>query len=139
MTLFISLNRLNRNYLAALTSILQKVDLTPGNWSLLQYLHTHQTATSSQLAEYWEVEKPTVSANVKALLKRNYITVTSGQDKREKQLMLTTSGQDVFSAISEEVFAFQAKLLGNLTPEMHDTFVKAIQEMELELRGMRNE
>ena len=139
MTLFISLNRLNRNYLSALTSILQKVDLTPGNWSLLQYLHINQTATSSQLAEYWEVEKPTVSANVKTLLKRNYITVTSGQDKREKQLMLTTSGEDVFSAISEEVFAFQAKLLGNLTPEMQETFVKAIQEMELELRGLRNE
>ncbi len=139
MSLFIAINRLNRNYLAALTSILQKVDLTPPNWALLQHLHTHQTATSSQIAEYWDVEKPSVSANVKSLLKRNYITITSGQDKREKQLILTTSGQDMFNTISVEVYALQAQILGNLTPEMHEVFVKGIHSIDSELRGMRNE
>ena len=76
---------------------------------------------------------------VKSLLQRNYITITSGQDKREKQLILTTSGQDVFSAISKEVYALQAKILSKLTPEMHEAFETGIHAIDSELRGMRNE
>ena len=140
MSLFLTINRFNRLYMNELTNILSHYGLTPANWSLLHYLQENEFATASQLATYWQVEKPTVSANIKSLISRKLITAVSGEDKREKKLKLTTAGIDLTVNSTSDVKAFQAKLLeGFVSTEQATQMENAILQMELMIRGIKDE
>ena len=135
MNLFLQIHRFHRNYMARLTTMLVPHGLTPGNWSLLQFLHEHKSATSSQLAAHWDVEKPTVSSNVKQMLALGLITVTPGEDKREKKLTLTNHGIKVHEKLSQEIVAMQRNVLRDVPPAVRTQVEQALAAMEQSLKG----
>ena len=135
MNLFLQIHRFHRNYMARLTTMLVPHGLTPGNWSLLQFLHEHKSATSSQLAAYWDVEKPTVSSNVKQMLALGLITIIPGEDKREKKLALTENGSTLHEKLSQEIVAMQRSVLRDVPPAVRTQMEQALTVMEQSLKG----
>ncbi|MGN7940828.1 MarR family transcriptional regulator [Virgibacillus sp. 6R] len=117
MNIFSLINRLNRRYLSGLTVKLSPFGLTPANWSLLDYLVQNGQVTSIQIATYWDIEKPTVSANVKQLIKLGLIETIPGKDKREKQLILTEKGHLLMNEVSPIISKFQDDFLSNFQKE----------------------
>ena len=130
MTFFLQLHRFHKRYMQRLTSMLAGHELSNANWSLMQYLANEELATMSQIAKYWDVEKPTVSANVKTLTKRELIQLKQGNDRREKYISLTEKGEKLYENISPEIKFLQDQLLNNLTDEQHELFKKALSDME---------
>ena len=126
MNLFLQIHRFHRNYMARLTTMLVPDGLTPGNWSLLQFLHEHESATSSQLAAHWDVEKPTVSGNVKQMLALDLIAVMPGEDKREKKLALTENGSMLYEKLSTEIAAMQERILQDVPPTVRTQLEQAL-------------
>ena len=135
MNLFLQIHRFHRNYMARLTSILVPHGLTPGNWSLLQFLHEHTNATSSQLAAYWDVEKPTVSSNVKQMLALDLIAVIPSEDKREKKLAMTKEGGILYEKLSPEIVGMQQDILHDVPPAVRTQMEHALAVMEQSLKG----
>lgn len=117
MNIFSLINRINRQYLAGLAARLNPFGLTPANWALLDYLIKNGSATSIQVATYWGMEKPSVSANVKQLLKLELISADQGKDRREKQLVLTRKGETLVHEVAPIIREYQEKLLTSV-PEM---------------------
>lgn len=130
MTFFLQLHRFHKRYMQRLTNILAVHELSNANWSLMQYLANEELATMSQIAKYWDVEKPTVSANVKTLTKRELIQMKQGNDRREKYISLTEKGEKLYENISPEIIFLQNRLLNNLSDEQQKLFEKALSEME---------
>lgn len=130
MTFFLQLHRFHKRYMQRLTSMLAGHELSNANWSLMQYLANEELATLSQIAKYWDVEKPTVSANVKTLTKRELIQLKQGNDRREKYISLTEKGEKLYENISPEIKFLQDQLLNNLTDEQQELFKKALSDME---------
>ncbi|MFL0580948.1 MarR family winged helix-turn-helix transcriptional regulator [Solibacillus silvestris] len=130
MTFFLQLHRFHKRYMQRLTSVLAGHELSNANWSLMQYLANEELATMSQIAKYWDVEKPTVSANVKTLTKRELIQLKQGNDRREKYISLTEKGKRLYENISPEIKFLQDQLLNNLTDEQQELFKKALSDME---------
>lgn len=130
MTFFLQLHRFHKRYMQRLTNILAVHELSNANWSLMQYLANEELATMSQIAKYWDVEKPTVSANVKTLTKRELIQMKQGNDRREKYISLTEKGEKLYENISPEIIFLQNQLLNNLSGEQQKLFEKALSEME---------
>ncbi len=135
MKLFLQIHRFHRNYMARLTTMLVPYGLTPGNWSLLQFLHEHESATSSQLAAHWDVEKPTVSTNVKQILALDLITIIPGEDKREKKLVLTKNGSTLYEKLSQEIAVMQENILRDVSPAVRMQMEQALAVMEQSLKG----
>ena len=135
MKLFLQIHRFHRNYMARLTTILVPYGLTPGNWSLLQFLHEHESATSSQLAAHWDVEKPTVSTNVKQMLALDLIAVIPSEDKREKKLVLTKNGSTLYEKLSQEIAVMQENILRDVLPAVRMQMEQALAVMEQSLKG----
>lgn len=135
MKLFLQIHRFHRNYMARLTTMLVPHGLTPGNWSLLQFLHEHESATSSQLATHWDVEKPTVSGNVKQMLALDLIAVIPGEDKREKKLVLTENGSTLYEKLSQEIAMMQENVLCDVPPAVRTQMEQALAAMEQSLKG----
>lgn len=134
MPLFLLIHRFHRRYMTKLTSLLAPYELTPANWSLLHYLHINEMVTTSKLAQYWDVEKPTVSANVKALIQRGLIEATPGEDKREKKLMLTNSGKEYHDNIFPQIQSMQQALLSDIPEETRIQFEQFLLSMEATLK-----
>lgn len=130
MTFFLQMHRFHKRYMQCLTNMLAVHELSNSNWSLLQYLANEELTTMSQIAKYWDVEKPTVSANVKALTKRELIQMKQGNDKREKYISLTEKGERLYENISPEIKFLQNQLLSNLTEEQQELFQNALADME---------
>ena len=130
MTFFLQLHRFHKRYMQRLTNILAVHELSNANWSLMQYLANEELATMSQIAKYWDVEKPTVSANVKTLTKRELIQMKQGSDRREKYISLTEKGEKLYENISPEIKFLQNQLLNNLSDEQQELFEKALSDME---------
>ncbi|MEK5079107.1 winged helix DNA-binding protein [Solibacillus sp. FSL W7-1436] len=130
MTFFLQLHRFHKRYMQSLTNILASHELSNANWSLMQYLANEELATMSQIAKYWDVEKPTVSANVKTLTKRELIQMKQGNDRREKYISLTEKGERLYENISPEIKFLQNQLLKNLSDEQKELFEKALSDME---------
>lgn len=138
LKVFLQIHRFHRNYMARLTTMLVPHKLTPGNWSLLQFLHAHKTATSSQLAAHWDVEKPTVSSNVKQMLALELIAVVPGEDKREKNLVLTAKGMALYESLSEEVLTMQESILRDIPPVVRTQMEQVLTVMEDSLKEARS-
>ena len=130
MTFFLQLHRFHKRYMQRLTNILAVHELSNANWSLMQYLANEELATMSQIAKYWDVEKPTVSANVKTLTKLEIIQMKQGNDRREKYISLTEKGERLYENISPEIKFLQNQLLNNLSDEQQELFEKALSDME---------
>ncbi|MEK5183834.1 winged helix DNA-binding protein [Solibacillus sp. FSL R5-0691] len=130
MTFFLQLHRFHKRYMQRLTNILAVHELSNANWSLMQYLANEDLATMSQIAKYWDVEKPTVSANVKTLTKLEIIQMKQGNDRREKYISLTEKGERLYENISPEIKFLQNQLLNNLSDEQQELFEKALSDME---------
>lgn len=130
MTFFLQLHRFHKRYMQRLTNILAVHELSNANWSLMQYLANEELATMSQIAKYWDVEKPTVSANIKTLTKLEIIQMKQGNDRREKYISLTEKGERLYENISPEIKFLQNQLLNNLSDEQQELFEKALSDME---------
>lgn len=130
MTFFLQLHRFHKRYMQRLTNILAVHELSNANWSLMQYLANEELATMSQIAKYWDVEKPTVSANIKTLTKLEIIQMKQGNDRREKYISLTEKGEKLYENISPEIKFLQNQLLNNLSDEQQELFEKALSDME---------
>ncbi|MGE7983110.1 MarR family winged helix-turn-helix transcriptional regulator [Solibacillus sp. NPDC093137] len=130
MTFFLQLHRFHKRYTQRLTNILAVHELSNANWSLMHYLANEEQATMSQIAKYWDVEKPTVSANVKTLTKQELIQMKQGNDRREKYISLTEKGERLYKNISPEIKFLQNQLLNNLSDEQQELFEKALSDME---------
>lgn len=130
MTFFLQMHRFHKRYTQHLTNMLAAHELSNANWSLMQFLANEEVATMSQIAKYWDVEKPTVSANVKTLTKRELIQMKQGNDRREKYISLTEKGEKLYENISPEIKFLQNQLLSNLTDEQQEIFQKALSNME---------
>lgn len=130
MTFFLQLHRFHKRFMQSLTNILASHELSNANWSLMHYLANEEEATMSQIAKYWDVEKPTVSANVKTLTKRELIQMKQGNDRREKYISLTEKGERLYENISPEIKFLQNQLLSNLSDEQQKLFEKALSDME---------
>ncbi|MEK4384628.1 winged helix DNA-binding protein [Solibacillus sp. FSL W7-1464] len=130
MTFFLQLHRFHKRYMQRLTNILAGYELSNANWSLMQYLANEELATMSQIAKYWDVEKPTVSANVKTLTKLEIIQMKQGNDRREKYISLTEKGERLYKNISPEIKFLQNQLLNNLSEEQQELFEKVLSDME---------
>lgn len=135
LSFFLHIHRFQKRYNAALAAILAPYQLSNSNWSLLHYTATHDKTTLSQMAQYWDVEKPTVSANVKALVQMKVLLAEQGEDKREKYLQLTAEGERLHTELLPIIDEFKAQLLKQFPATQQPQFEQALQAMESLLKG----
>lgn len=135
MSFFLQIHRFHKRYTATLTALLIPYQLSTANWSLLHYVATHDKTTLSQMARYWDVEKPTVSANVKTLVQLGLLTAEPGEDKREKYLQLTTEGMCRHQELLPIIADLKAQLLATFPAEQQPLFEQALRSMEDYLKG----
>lgn len=75
--------------------MLAQYGLFSSQWSTLKLLMEEQPLTPADIAVRQHVEKPSITKVLQRLKELNYIEATPGEDKREKWIRLTDSGNEV--------------------------------------------
>ncbi|HEX4510070.1 MAG TPA: MarR family transcriptional regulator [Burkholderiaceae bacterium] len=114
---------------------LRPVGLRITQFSLLRSLGRLGLATTTQLADESALDRTTISRNVKLLIESGWVDVAEGgDDKRERFLSLTRSGQKAiarampcFQKAQEAVERTSQRSLGGTTS---DRLLKALIELQ---------
>lgn len=97
-------------------------------WRVLFHLGQHGEMTATDIGRISKIHKTKISRAVAALQKRRYLQrATNVQDRRIDFLKLTSHGGCVFAELAEIAEAYNAKLLGQFTPEEQTALLKSLQ------------
>ncbi|MBO1198099.1 MarR family transcriptional regulator [Staphylococcus simiae] len=97
-----------RPYLKLAEPILEKHQIYYGQWLILRDIAKHQPTTLVEISHRRAIEKPTARKTIKALIDYGYLNVDSSKaDKRQKLLSLSISGQDLYTAVHQDITLLQ--------------------------------
>ncbi|RAT94629.1 MarR family winged helix-turn-helix transcriptional regulator [Brevibacillus sp. Leaf182] len=106
-------------------------------WALIRYLKNNGSATFSDVADYWQVEKPAITPIAQKLAAREIILISSGSDKRQKIMYLSEKGEALHKTIMEATDPFLEEILEGISPEERDAAATILEKiiMNLKRRG----
>ncbi|WP_235617698.1 MarR family winged helix-turn-helix transcriptional regulator [Brevibacillus brevis] len=106
-------------------------------WALIRYLKNNGSATFSDVADYWQVEKPAITPIAQKLAAREIILISSGSDKRQKIMYLSEKGEALHKTIMEATDPFLEEILEGISPEERDAAATVLEKiiMNLKRRG----
>ncbi|UOQ49176.1 MarR family transcriptional regulator [Gracilibacillus caseinilyticus] len=130
MNLFSTIYRLNKWYVIRLQELCSTHDITPVQWLVLHHIDENDNCTSMDIVKEWSVEKPTVSSLVRKLSEQHLIQFTSGKDKRQKYLSLTTEGKTRYEEIAKKVMELQTFVTEPFSDQMVNEWTEQLMIAE---------
>lgn len=122
------------------TKLAQKQGISYGVVQVLYILKLNGAVTQKQMSEICEIPKQTVNSVIKQLKADNYITlISSSEDKREKKVRLTESGEDYTLEVLNPYFKLNEKVCERFGIDLIQRLGKELNslgntlEMEMEL------
>jgi DNA-binding MarR family transcriptional regulator len=96
---------------------LAQYGLFNSQWSIMKLLMQEGAMTPAEIAHRQQVEKPSITKILQRLVEMKYVESTPGQDKREKWIRLTSSGEAVCHDIMNQLASLYEDLLKGSSQE----------------------
>ncbi|WP_436710479.1 MarR family winged helix-turn-helix transcriptional regulator [Brevibacillus formosus] len=103
-------------------------------WALIRYLKTNGPANFSDVADYWQVEKPAITPIAQKLSVRELISILSGADKRQKIMYLSEKGETLHKTIMEATDPFLEELMEGISQEERDAAAIVLEKLIMNLK-----
>lgn len=94
-----------------INTILLPHQLNYSLWQVLYVIQLKQGCTSIDIAEYLNVSKPSIAKRIQALMRLELLEQVDTEDKRQKKLILSAKGIELFQICSEKMDVFEQQLL----------------------------
>lgn len=107
----------NRFYNDQLQNELILHGLSLREWGIILYLFEVSSATFSDVASYWQVEKPSVTPAAQKLVEKGFVYISPGRDKRKKVMLLSEKGVKMYEQIKPIVDLYQKELMDGISQE----------------------
>ncbi|MFH7766162.1 MarR family winged helix-turn-helix transcriptional regulator [Acinetobacter sp. BSP-28] len=120
-----------------INTILLPHQLNYSLWQVLYVIQLKQGCTSINIAEYLNVSKPSIAKRVHALMQLQVLDQVDTEDKRQKKLILSTQGQQLFAACSEKLDLFEQQLLLPLDQAAQNSTLNTLHKLMEHLQEMK--
>ena len=94
--------------------------------ALLYALDDGKPHSQKEICKDWLIPKTTINTNVKELTKAGYITLSRGENKREKAITLTEEGRAFTQKMLKNVYAAEQTAMEQTMQKFSPEFVDAI-------------
>ena len=131
---FSKLKLVSRSYSNQLHQELAPYNITEVQWGLIRYIYESGPSTFTDVAAYWQVEKPSITPIAQKLIEQELIHVLSGKDKRQKVMHLTTKGVEKYDQLKQVIDSFQEEMVEGITSEERGILERAFGELFKSLR-----
>ena len=118
-----------RDFTAGPDQILEKLNFGRAHHRVIYFVGKKDKITIKELLEVLRITKQSLSRVLNQLVKEGFIVVSTGLDKRTKNLSLTSSGLSLENELSTIQIQKIKKVLNNFNQEDIDGFKKILYEM----------
>jgi len=133
-SMFAKFKILQRPYANSMQQLLSPYNMSEAQWGLIRYLYEVGPASNSDIALYWSVEKPSVTALAQKLVEQDLVYVVLGTDKRKKVMHLTEEGIVKYQQLKKAVYTFQSSLLEGVTEEECEIVERVLEKLQQNFR-----
>lgn len=121
---------LYRPFISEINKQLEPYGLFSSQWSIMFFIKNYGPLTPVEISKLFHVEKPTITRTVKVLEQHKLIEHIPGKDKREKRLVLTALGEEVYADVRVKLDAFDAGLLKGVSEEEQQDVIRIMGEIQ---------
>ena len=126
-----------RDFTAGPDQILEKLNFGRAHHRVIYFVGKKDKITIKELLGVLKITKQSLSRVLNHLVKEGFIVVSTGLDKRTKNLSLTTSGLSLENELSTIQIQKIKKVINNFNQDDIDSFKKILYEM-IELDNKKN-
>ena len=121
-----------------INTILLPHQLNYSLWQVLYVIQLKQGCTSIDIAEYLNVSKPSIAKRIHALMQLEVIEQVDTEDKRQKKLILSQKGIQLFQICSEKMDVFEQQLLFSLDQDMQKITLTTLHTLMDHLQDLKS-
>ncbi|MDB2349531.1 MarR family transcriptional regulator [Alphaproteobacteria bacterium] len=118
-----------RDFTAGPDQILEKLNFGRAHHRVIYFVGKKEQITIKELLRVLKITKQSLSRVLNQLVKEGFIVVSTGLDKRTKNLSLTSRGIDLENELSTIQIQKIKKVINNFNQEDIDGFKKILYEM----------
>ena len=118
-----------RDFTAGPDQILEKLNFGRAHHRVIYFVGKKDRITIKELLRVLKITKQSLSRVLNQLVKEGFIVVSTGLDKRTKNLSLTSSGLSLENELSTIQIQKIKKVINNFNQEDIDGFKKILYEM----------
>ena len=118
-----------RDFTAGPDKILEKLNFGRAHHRVIYFVGKKDQITIKELLRVLKITKQSLSRVLNQLVKEGFIVVSTGLDKRTKNLSLTSSGLSLENELSTIQIQKIKKVISNFNQEDIDGFKKILYEM----------
>ena len=118
-----------RDFTAGPDQILEKLNFGRAHHRVIYFVGKKDKITIKELLGVLKITKQSLSRVLNQLVKEGFILVSTGSDKRTKNLSLTTSGLSLENELSTIQITKIKKVISNFNKEDIDGFKRILYEM----------
>jgi len=118
-----------RDFTAGPDQVLEKINFGRAHHRVIYFVGKKDKITIKELLGVLKITKQSLSRVLNQLVKEGFIVVSTGIDKRTKNLSLTTSGLKLENELSTIQIKKIKKVINNFKQEDIDGFKKILYEM----------
>lgn len=98
-------------------------------WQVIYFIHDQSEVNSIDVAKYLKVSKPSIAKRVQTLMQLDLLQQVSTADKRQKNLVLTPHGLELFETCSLQIDQYEQKLLSDFGKEQLEQSFNTLSQL----------
>jgi MarR family transcriptional regulator, transcriptional regulator for hemolysin len=133
---------LYRSLITTLNELMSTYELSYSLWQVIFYIKNNGPSTLVDIANNYNVEKPTITRRVHRLEELHMVKQIPGMDRREKVIQLTELGEEIYQACRKKITDLENSVMAGITnEEQMITFqtLPKIQDNIMKGGGSKNE
>jgi len=127
------IKKIKRNLTRKSDNLMRKFDISSGQFSLLTALYYNEGLKASQMSIYFEMEKSTMSRELKIMKKKGLIRYNKNSKGRGKEIYLTPLGREIYEKALKEWKKIQKNIINHIGIKNF----KALIDINEKLQDMR--
>lgn len=98
-------------------------------WQVIYFIHDQSEVNSIDVAKYLKVSKPSIAKRVQTLMQLDLLQQVATADKRQKNLVLTPHGLELFETCSLQIDQYEQKLLSDFDKEQLEQSFNTLSQL----------
>jgi DNA-binding MarR family transcriptional regulator len=131
------LNRLRSLVHQSFEERLEKHDVSVASWCVLVSVYDNSARSTSELAQYIEIDKASISRVIEKLIQKGLLIQTAGKDKRSGSISLTQKGMNLVPQLIRQADENERFFWGALTNQESDSLKQMMQKIFIKSSKVR--
>jgi MarR family transcriptional regulator, transcriptional regulator for hemolysin len=121
---------LYRTLITSLNELLSAYELSYSLWQVVFYIKNTGPSTLVDIANQYNVEKPTITRRVHRLEELQLVKQIAGQDRREKIIQLTELGEEVYQACRKRITDLEFTIMEGIAKEEQEVVFHTLPKIQ---------